>query len=49
VSCPPAKPAARIPWRLFLTVRSGAVRQEVEVGSLKDIELVDGALPEFCD
>lgn len=48
VSCPPAKPATRIPWRLFLTVRSGTVRQEVEVGSLKDIELVDSALPEFC-
>ncbi|MBE8519977.1 hypothetical protein ILP97_21185 [Amycolatopsis sp. H6(2020)] len=48
VSCPPATPAKSIPWRLFLTVRSGAVRQEVEVGSLKDIELVDSALPEFC-
>jgi len=48
VSCPPATPAKRIPWHLFLTVRSGAVRQEVEVGSLRDIELVDSALPEFC-
>ncbi|WP_410637585.1 hypothetical protein [Amycolatopsis sp. lyj-346] len=48
VSCPPAKPATRIPWRLFLTVRSGPVRQEVEVGSLRPIELVDSALPEFC-
>jgi hypothetical protein len=48
VSCPPATPATRIPWRLFLTVRSGTVRQEVEVDSLKDIELVDSALPEFC-
>jgi len=48
VSCPPATPAKRIPWRLFLTVRSGAVRQEVEVGSLRAIELVDSALPEFC-
>ncbi|WP_410608781.1 hypothetical protein [Amycolatopsis sp. lyj-109] len=48
VSCPPATPAERIPWRLFLTVQSGAVRQEVEVGSLRAIELVDSALPEFC-
>ena len=48
VSCPPATPAKRIPWRLFLTVRSGPVRQEVEVGSLRDVELADDALPEFC-
>lgn len=47
VTCPPAVPAKRIPWRLFATVTSGSVRQEVEVGSLADIEL--GSLQEFCD
>lgn len=47
VSCPPAVPTTRIPWRLFVTVTSGSVRQEVEIGSLADIEL--GSTQEFCD
>lgn len=48
VTCPPAVPAPRIPWRLFVTVTSGSVRQEVEVGSLADIELTPDSLKEFC-
>ena len=48
VACPPATPATRIPWRLFLTVTAGSVRQEVEVDSLRQIELTDTALAEFC-
>jgi len=49
VTCPPAVAATRIPWRLFATVTSGSVRQEVEVGSLADIELTPDSLKEFCD
>ncbi|GAA4538097.1 hypothetical protein [Amycolatopsis samaneae] len=48
VSCPPAQPAKRVPWRLFLTVSASSVRQGVEVGELADIELGDRSLPEFC-